>query len=84
MFGGNFITLLLPNTALPALVSEIRHESATSCTAAWVADQFSLERFRAKWTPVRVKKTRQKRIESFGSASIRTEALAAAELGVRG
>jgi hypothetical protein len=82
MIGGNFVGLLVPNTALPALVSEIRHESATSCTAAWVADQ--LERFRAKWTPVRVKKTRQKRIESFGSASIRTEALAAAELGVRG
>jgi len=36
MIGGNFITLLLPNTALPALVSAIRRPSATSCTAEWL------------------------------------------------
>jgi hypothetical protein len=32
-----------------------------------------LERFRAKWTPVRVKKTRQNKNLEFGSDSIRTE-----------
>src|SRR5690349_18428598 len=35
-----------------------------------------LKRFRAKWTPVRVTKTRQKQeSKSFGPDSIRTEAL---------
>ncbi|WP_210421911.1 hypothetical protein [Bradyrhizobium nitroreducens] len=32
-----------------------------------------LERFRAKWTPVRVKKTRQNKNLELGSDSIRTE-----------
>jgi len=32
-----------------------------------------LERFPAKWKPVRVKKTRQSKNESFGSDSIRTK-----------
>jgi hypothetical protein len=34
-----------------------------------------LERFQAKWTPVRVKKTRQKKNPEPGSDAIRTERL---------
>jgi hypothetical protein len=40
-------------------------------------DETNLERFPAKWIPVRVKKTRQIENQSLRSDSIGTEALAA-------
>jgi hypothetical protein len=44
-----------------------------------------LERFRAKWTPVRVKKTRQNKRLELGSDSIRTDkALGPNEMSVAG
>ena len=50
---------------------------------SWDANHFPLERFRAKWIPVRVKKTRQNKRLEPGSDSIRTDkALARCGFGI--
>src|SRR5437773_12250746 len=57
-----------PVQAVPGLGGRTGRESAGSSRAG-----ATLERFRAKWTPVRVKKTRQNKNLEPGSDSIGTE-----------
>jgi hypothetical protein len=66
----------------PVLMSEDR---LTGATLAFIGEQSENDpqRFRAKWMPVRVKKTRQTKDQSLGSDSIRTEkALKRDEIGL--